>query len=570
MTPYRNFRPMRNFLNALRGPLFQVKVMAFLGFVSLVGYQTAPPNLFDISKNLDIFGRVLREIDLNYVDEVEVNRFVRVGVDAMLKSLDPYTNYYSASEVEDYRFLSTGQYGGIGTSTQFRDGRFTITEIVKGSPAEKNGLWVGDIILRIDNQLVQASDLPADVASSLLRGQPGTFIELEVLRPGEDKPRVLRLERADIKVDNVPYFGLLEGGIAYVALSGFTRDASTEVRRSIEEVRKMHPELKGIVLDLRGNLGGLLYEAIAVSNLFVNRGEVIVETKGRMDGSVEVYTAPNLVFDLGTPVAVLIDGNSASASEIVAGVLQDLDRGVIVGQRSYGKGLVQTTRPLSYNAQIKLTTAKYYTPSGRCIQELDYSRGGEGEVIVRADSLRRTFFTRNRRPVYDGQGIMPDVPVDGSAKLKITKDLVEKHLVFDFATEFRRRNPSIGNPITFQITDEIYNQFVVFATDRGFSYMSRPMQYLARTREAMEKEMADSEALAKLEALEAHLRAEAAREIQLQRAEIERVLKAAIVERYAYQTGVIESSFADDAVVLEAVRILSSPERYRTILNSRN
>ncbi len=541
-------------------------LLVLSSLVLLTGSRQRPPDYFEISKNLDIFGKALREISLNYVDEVEVNAFVRVGIEAMFASLDPYTNYYSSSEIEDYRFLSTGQYGGIGTVGALRSGRYVVTEVAEGSPAAEADVRVGDELVRIDNQVLLGTGLSAEVIGSLLRGQPGTSVEVELRRGGEASPRVVKLPRQDLRVPNVPFFTDLGGGVAYVVLAGFTRDASREVQAALERVKQANGgTLKGIVLDLRGNPGGLLYEAIAVSNLFVGQGEVIVETRGRMEGSVEAYLAPNVAYDTETPLTVLVDGGSASASEIVAGVMQDLDRGVVVGQRSFGKGLVQTTRPLSYNAQMKLTTAKYYTPSGRCIQELDYTQRATG-VVRRTDSLEQVFRTRAGRPVYEGQGIRPDVPAGQARVPGIVAALDTAHLIFDFATRYRAEHPELASPKTFSVDPALYQAFLTFVQAQGFAYQSPAQVQLERLRAELAAQGYAAALASQITALEQALTAQANSDFTTYRVDIARALEREIVRRYTYQSGVIESTFDDDPMVLEALALLNDTARYTTLL----
>ena len=391
----------------------QIAISAILLFGTLsLGF--VPPRqqdaYFEVTKNIDIFGKVLKEVSVNYVDEIETNKFVRKGVDAMLGSLDPYTNFIPASEIEDYRFLSTGEYGGIGARVANRDGQFIVTEPYQGKPADQAGIKAGDEIITVDGEDIRDDKYSVKDVSNMLRGEAKTNVKVQVKRYGHDNPLDITIVRDKVKIDNVPFYGMVTDEIGYITLTGFTQNASGEIKNAYESLKKEHPNFKKLILDLRGNPGGLLFEAIKISNLFINKGEKVVETKGRMEGTFKAYDAPKDPLDTNIKLAVLINGRSASASEIVSGVMQDLDRGVVVGRQSFGKGLVQTTRPLSYNNQIKITTARYYTPSGRCIQAIDYAqRGEDGSVLRTPDSLMSIYKTRRGRPVLDAGGIRPDI-----------------------------------------------------------------------------------------------------------------------------------------------------------------
>ncbi|MCB0844758.1 MAG: S41 family peptidase, partial [Bacteroidetes bacterium] len=377
-----------------------------------VGFIThVPDNYFEISKNLDIFGKLYREINSLYVDDTDPSELMRTGIDAMLNSLDPYTNYIGEEEIEDFRFMSTGKYGGIGALIGKRKGNIVVLEPYDGYPAQKAGLKAGDQILQIEDTKIGSDKEVSDVRD-LLRGEEGTPVKLTIQRLGEEEPMILSLERDQVKVDNVPYSGMVNDHIGYIALTGFTQDAGKEVKKALEKLKKEHSSLSGLILDLRGNPGGRLDEAINVANVFITQKEKIVETRGRQEESRRALYANRPATDDMTPLAVLVNSRSASASEIVAGSIQDLDRGIVVGNRSFGKGLVQNIRPLSYNSQLKVTTAKYYTPSGRCIQAINYAdRNEDGSVARIPDSLKNSFTTRNGRTVYDGGGIEPDFDV---------------------------------------------------------------------------------------------------------------------------------------------------------------
>jgi carboxyl-terminal processing protease len=492
---------------------------------------------------------------------------MRTGIEAMLKSLDPYTNYISAAEIEDYRFMSTGQYGGIGAMVGRRDSKVIVTEPYENSPAVKAGLRAGDVIVQIDNEKITTENVKNLDVRDLLRGQPKSKVKLVVEREGTPGTLTMDLERDDIKILNVPYWGMIDDQIGYISLTGFTADAAKEVKAAFEDLKAKNPGMKSLVLDLRGNPGGLLFEAIDISNLFLPKDELIVETRGKMEGSLKSYTARNNPVDIGIPLAVLVNRRSASASEIVSGVMQDLDRGVIVGQRSYGKGLVQTTRPLSYNSQLKITTAKYYTPSGRCIQAIDYSnRNEDGSVGKIPDSLQKAFKTHNGRTVYDGGGIAPDVEVVPEELHTVTQELIRKYMIFDFATRFRNSNETIPPARQFKITDEIYDDFVAFCRSKAFTFESKTEKEFVKFKELVKAEHYHDELAADFKAIEAKIMKEKEEDLINFRAEISELLRDEIVMRYYYKRGEIEASFDLDPDVLEAIKVLRDPDRLRKIL----
>ncbi len=537
-----------------------------LGFVEKDKYFYFD-NYFEISKNIDIFGRLYREVNANYVDEIEPNKFIRTGIDAMLRSLDPYTNFIGASEVEDYRFMSTGQYGGVGAIITKRKGKIIVNEPYEDSPAQKAGLMAGDEIQQIDNENILETKFENIDVRNLLRGQPKTKVKIVVKRMGQKEPLTFMVERDEIKVKNVPYFGMVNNNIGYISLSGFTKDAANEVKHALEQLKEKNKDIKGVILDVRGNPGGLLFEAIEIANLFVPKNEKIVETKGRMESSLKVYTAKSNPVDMEIPVTVLVNGRSASASEIVSGVIQDLDRGVIIGRRSYGKGLVQTTRPLSYNSQVKITTAKYYTPSGRCIQAIDYTnRDEDGHETKIADSLKKEFKTKGGRSVFDGGGIEPDIKVADTEYHKVSEELVSQGIIFDFATKFKFENPTIASAKEFKISDKIYNDFVAFVAQNNFKYETKTEKQLEELKKMIKKDNYFEDVKSEITALENDLLNHKKEDVTKFKEEIIPLLQREIVTRYYFQSGAIENSFGYDKDVVEAVNVLSNPEKYKKIL----
>ncbi|MBA3706935.1 MAG: S41 family peptidase, partial [Bacteroidetes bacterium] len=428
-------------------------------------------NYFEVSKNLDIFATLFRELNIYYVDETNPGDLMKKGIDDMLESLDPYTNYIPESEIEDYRYMTTGQYGGIGALIRQQGDYVVISEPYEGYPAQKADLRAGDRVLKIND--IDTKGKKTDDVSKILKGQPSTAIKLLIERDGEKKPIEKIINREEIKIKSVPYSGMISPGIGYIKLTGFTENAGNEVKEALLNLKK-NPELKSIILDLRGNPGGLLKEAIDIVNLFEGKGTEIVSTRGKVKDWDKIYKGANEPIDITIPIAILVDRGSASASEIVSGSLQDLDRGVVIGQRSYGKGLVQQTRPLSYNAQLKVTVAKYYTPSGRCIQALDYShRNEDGGVNKVPDSLMTAFKTRNGRIVFDGGGIAPDVALEPQKYSSILASLVTKNLIFDYATKYRTAHTNISIAKDFKLTDTEYNEFVAFLSGKDYDYTTK-------------------------------------------------------------------------------------------------
>lgn len=542
-------------------PIFMI---ASVGFVS---HENAGEDYFEISKNLDIFGKLYREVHTYYVEDVDPTQFMRTGIDAMLNSLDPYTNFISSSEIEDYRFMSTGQYGGIGAVVGKRNGKVMITEPYKDRPADKAGLRAGDVIRQIDEEQITDDNFKSLDVRDLLRGQPNTKVKLYVERDGNPKLMEVDVTREDIKIDNVPYFGMIDKKTGYISLTGFTSGASGEVKAAYQALKKDNPGLQGVVLDLRGNPGGLLYEAIDISNIFISQGEKIVETRGKIEGSLKTYNARQKAVDTSIPLAVLINRRSASASEIVSGVMQDLDRGVVVGQRSFGKGLVQTTRPLSYNSQLKVTTAKYYTPSGRCIQAIDYAnRNSDGSVGKVPDSLKKEFKTANGRPVFDGGGVDPDLQVPLPSYHTVTQELVRQNLVFDFATQYRNTHESIEGPRSFQITEDIYDDFLSYCKTKDFKFETKTEKEFDKLKDLMEDEEYLEDLGVELDAIEKKLAGEKVADLTEFKDEISTFLKTEIVNRYYFKEGEIEASFDMDPDLVEAVKILRDQDRYQNVL----
>ncbi|MDY0076219.1 MAG: S41 family peptidase [Bacteroidales bacterium] len=535
------------------------------GFLLLtsINVQAQNQNNFEISKSLDIYTSLLRELNLSYVDEINPAELNEIAIKSMLEDLDPYTVFVPEAEIENFQLMTTGEYGGIGSLIQLIDGKVTITEPYEGFPAQKSGLIPGDAILEING--VDASGKNTSAISELLKGQPGSPIELKIKREGFDIPLSKTLIREKIKIDNIPYHTVFENGIGYLLLTGFTQKAASEMKEILLQMKEDH-DLKGFILDLRSNGGGLLNEAVDICNLFVDKGELIVSMRGKTAEKTTVHRTRQAPVDKSLPIIVLVNEASASASEIVAGALQDLDRAVIIGQRTFGKGLVQNVVPLSYNTQMKVTVAKYYIPSGRCIQEVDYSHKTKTDTTKR-DSLVSTFKTRNGRLVYDGKGIAPDVPLDAQTYSAVTANLYAGNYIFKFANQFAQKHKSIAKTEDFEITEEIYTDFLNYLEENNFSYITESERMIENMRRIADQEAYKDAIETQLHALEEQLTTYKKNDLQKHRGEIEELLKMEIVQRYYYQKGKIISALQDDPELQTAFDILLDESRYQQILS---
>lgn len=518
---------------------------------------------FEVVKNLDVFNSIYKELDMFYVDSLEAQKAIRVGIDAMLSELDPYTVYYPEDDMDELEMMTKGKYGGIGSIIRLRkDSTVIIYEPYEGMPAAEVGLKVGDVLLRIDDNDLKGMD--TEKVSNLLRGEPGTTFLLEVQRPGEKKTRKFKITRRNITVSQIPYHGVLRGDVGYINLIGFTENSSRDFRKALISVKA--DGAKSLVIDLRGNGGGSLAEAVNIVNLFVPRGKEIVSMKGKVRSSNYSYKSKNEPLDIEMPIVVLVNNGSASAAEIVAGALQDLDRAVIVGSKTFGKGLVQSVRDLPYNGSLKLTTSKYYIPSGRCIQAIDYKNRREGQKDRVADSLANVFHTAGGREVRDSGGIMPDVEVKHDTLANLLFYLSNDDVLTDFATDYCKTHLTIAPAAEFAISDADFEALKRMAVESGFKYDRLSEKRLDDLKKVAEFEGYLKDAEAEFAALAKKLEHNLERDFDNFKDDIKKLVEMEIVKRYYFQRGIVESGLRDDIDFDKAVEILHNPEEYNRIL----
>lgn len=516
---------------------------------------------FEMNKAIETFGSVFKSLHSNYVDELNSGDLVKTAIDAMLAKLDPYTNFYPESEMEEVKLQYLGQYGGIGALIHYKNGIVYISEPYEGLPAYKAGVKAGDAILSIDGE--SAKGKTSNQVSEKLRGQAGTEIELELERDGKIIKKTFR--REDIQLPNVPYFGMIDSVVGYIKLNEFTKEASKHVQEAFENLKRQN--MQYLIFDLRGNGGGLLQEAVNIVNLFVDKGQVVVSTKAKTVEKNSVFKTTKKAIDTKIPIVVLIDGTSASASEIVSGSLQDFDRAVIMGQCSFGKGLVQNILPLIYNSQIKVTVSKYYIPSGRCIQAIDYShRDKDGNANKIPDSLRTAFKTKGGRTVYDGLGIEPDITIEPEYASNIAIALISKFLCFDYATKFVKENPNIASAKDFEITDEIYNDFIEFLKDKDYNYTTTSEKILDDLITSAKKEKLGENTLKEIELIKTQIAEDKKEDLIKYKEDIKEILLSEIVVRYYNQKGRIEALLKHDNEVKEATKLLYDQKQYNKTL----
>ena len=542
-----------------------MKKYIYLSFIALIGLLAfKAEDYFEISKNLDIFSEVYKEVNTTYVDDIKPGELIRAAIDGMLGSLDPYTNFYSEAQAEDYRYQTTGTYAGIGSTIRTIGDYVYIESPVDGFPAQKAGLLPGDKILEVSGEDMKGKR--SNELTDYLKGKAGTTFIIKIERTGEGIVEK-SITRENIKLKNVPYHGIIENNIGYLKLTSFTPNAGKEVQEAVIDLKR--EGATSIVLDLRNNGGGLLHEAINIVNVFVPRGETIVITKGKFIEDNRTYKTLNSPVDIAIPLIVLINGNSASASEIVSGALQDLDRAVLVGRNSFGKGLVQTTKRLTYNTSMKITTAKYYIPSGRLIQRLDYGNKINGKAIAVADSVKKAFTTRNGRAVTDGEGIQPDQNIALPDFSKLAQSLVQNNLIFTYANKYRSEHLTAAEPLKFDVDDSLYLDFTQFLSDKEYTYTTRTENDL----EQLEKQAKDDNyySLLKLELdkLKEALESTKKADLTNQKAEIKELLEFEIIKRYYFERGKVEIAFDDDKDWAKVTEILENRKMYTDILTTK-
>ncbi|GAB2514903.1 S41 family peptidase [Spirosoma aerophilum] len=535
------------------------------GGIGFFSFKT-DDRFFEIARNLDIYATLFKELNLYYVDEVNPNRMVKTSIDAMLKALDPYTNFFAEDEIEDYMTMTTGRYNGIGALIGQRQGKSIVLMVYEGTPAEKSGLQIGDEVLKVDGVDLK-SRKDAD-PGKLLKGQNNTAVKLTVRRFGQKDPLDLSVIRDVVKMTNVPYYGMVSEDVGYIDLKDFTATASREVRTAFQELKGKG--MKKLILDVRENPGGLLNMAIDISNIFIPKDSEVVTTKGKVTEWNKTYTAMNPPLDLDMPIAVLTNNHSASAAEIVSGVIQDYDRGVLIGQRTYGKGLVQTTRELSFNTKLKITTAKYYIPSGRCIQAIDYShRNPDGSVGKIPDSLKTAFKTKAGRVVYDGGGVLPDVVVEAQTPSPVALSLTNKGLIFDYAVKYRHEHATIKPAREFRLTDAEYNDFAKWLGDKEYDYTTQVEKDLGTLEASAKKEKYFDQIQDQLKSLKTKMSHSKDADLNTFKPELKTLLEQEIAGHYYLQKGLKEASFATDPEMKAALDLFKDLDRYKTILKGK-
>jgi carboxyl-terminal processing protease len=559
MRPNRYFMMPKKPLRRLRLPGMLLVILVFgVGFKQLGDY-------FEVSRNMEIFGKLYIELNQTYVDEPDPTGLMRTAIDSMLASLDPYTNYFSESQIDESKLIRTGQYSGIGAELGKRQGKVLILQLFEDGPADKGGLQVGDELVQIDNIEISEGKRSLEEIETILSGERGSAVRLLIRKPKGTalvEKTVIRGGQNEAEKENVPFFGMVNDTVGYILLSGFTQNAGGEVADALTKLRQENQALNRLILDLRSNPGGILQEAVNIVNIFVPQGELVAEMRGRTHDTQRKFHTMTTPLDEDLPLAVLVNGRSASASEIVSGAIQDLDRGVIVGQRSFGKGLVQNFRPLVSNTQMKITIAKYYIPSGRCIQAIDYFDEGKDRESYTA------FQTKNGRTVYDGAGVYPDVPVEHPPLKPVTKALVDQGLIFDFVTVFSGVRKEIPGPREYEVSDETYDAFLLFVREQGFTFDTQTEAQLEKVRQALTANGYSTEDMQNtLGKLESQLQQQKAADLETNAEEIKALIKEEIISRYYYKQGVLLASFEDDPDILTALEVLNDGQRYREILS---
>ncbi|MEO7176191.1 MAG: S41 family peptidase [Saprospiraceae bacterium] len=543
----------------MKKKVLKYSVIALIAVLGIAAIRDEGDKYFEIAKNLEIFANLYKDLNTYYVDDLDPNKLMKTGIDAMVGSLDPYTNYITENQIESYRYMTEGKYNGIGAVVRKVDDYPTVIEPYEGFAADKAGLKAGDIILSINGKSAKGKD--NDEVTAIMRGVPGTDIEMSVLKPGQKDPIIVKLIRSEVSMKNVPYWGMVSPKVGYIVLTTFTQDAGEHVADAYNDLKSKNPLMESVILDLRENGGGLLNEAVNICNVFIPKNELVVSTKGKVREWDKSYKTLNNSIDEKVRLAVLVNKHSASASEIVSGVIQDLDRGLLIGQRSYGKGLVQNTRDVGYNSRVKLTTSKYYIPSGRCIQSVQYIDGEPKDI---ADSLRNTYRTRSGRKVLDGGGVTPDIRIVKMASPSIVKGLNEKSVIFKYATEYYQAHPSIVAAADFKFLD--YDDFVRFAEKSKFTYETESEKLLKTLQEKSTEDQFSKEVATEIETLQAKIRLEKKDDMQQYKSEIIKEIEEEIVSRYYYQKGKIQYDLKNDNEILTAIQYLEDPSKYEKAL----
>ncbi|MDR1202082.1 MAG: S41 family peptidase [Tannerellaceae bacterium] len=541
-------------------------LLLFLGSVESVQAQTQDGNRFEVSKQLDIFNALVKEVEMFYVDTLDIEATINRGINAMLSGLDPYTEYIPEKDMGELQVMTTGEYAGIGSYIRERDGGVIIIEPFEGSPAALAGLKAGDRILAIDTVNVEKTS--SEKVSELLKGVPNTKMKIKIQRPGEKNPRTIELIRKQILVNQVTYYGVRNKDVGYIYLSGFTDKSAQEVKAAFDDLQKNH-QIKSLILDLRNNGGGLLESAVQIVNMFVPKGKEVVATRGKIRQWDRTYRTSGDPIDTVIPLAILINGASASAAEIVSGALQDMDRAVLVGQRSFGKGLVQSPRDLPYDGKVKITMSKYYIPSGRCIQQVDYShRNPDGSVGNIPDSLTNVFYTSKGRPVRDGGGVRPEFEVEESKMPTLMYYLLNDYVLFDFITDYVQKHKTIASVEEFEVTDKDFEAFKAYAKEKNFSYDRQSEKLLKNLKDVAEFEgYIDGDSTLFIE-LEARLTPDIERDFNRFKNEIKQMMASEIVKRYYYQKGELIQTLKDDPVLEKTLEVLANPELIEKTLSA--
>ena len=531
---------------------------------------TAGDNYFELSKNIDVFSSLYKDVNTYYVDEVEPSKLMRNCIDGMLKELDPFTNYFSQSQVETARIQQGGKFGGIGIEIEIVNSYPVVTSVWEAQPADKAGVRTGDIIKSIDGN--DTKDRSKEEVEKFLVGQPKSAISLQLERGTNTQPTQLSLNltREEIQETSVPFYGMVTPEVGCIKLKIFNENAGADVKHAFDSLKTANPGMKGVILDLRDNPGGLLHEAVNIVNIFVEKNQLVVTTKGKVDEWNKAFSTLNEPSDTKMPVVVITNSSSASASEIVSGTFQDYDRGVIIGQKTYGKGLVQVTKPLSYNTVLKVTTAKYYIPSGRCIQALNYAeKNADGSVKRIPDSLKVAFKTKNGRPVWDGGGVDPDVTLTKPEYSKISETLFTKHFIFDFASQYYAAHPTIADPAKFKLTDADFENFLAFIKGKDYSYSTDTETKLDKLKEIATDEKYFDAMQAEYDLIKKKIAADKEKDLVKHKAEIISVLENEIVGRYYYAYGKVKKKYQNDPEVAKAIELINNPTEYNAILTAK-